>query len=245
MSAPESIRPRGSEMIATVRGLAKSYATGVALRDVSFDIPRGEFVSLTGHTASGKTSVISVMEGIVKPDRGEVTIFGRNVTNMSERRLDAFKRKNIGIVYQAALIDRSFTVAENVRLMANANRQKISNRRIVEVAGLFNMVDRLFGQAGSGSGGEQMRISLMAAVAPSPGILLVDEPTSALDKGTSEAVFGMLRDVTRQEDTTVLMVTHDPVAKEYVDREIVLEQGRVLDEILYDRATSADNIIGV
>lgn len=216
--------------IASVRNASKSYAGRLVVKKISLDINPGEFVILTGHTGSGKSTVLSMLEGIVIPDEGDVALFGQSLANMKDKQLKKIKQGRVGIGFQAPLLDRGPTVAQVVIQTANANNIRVENKRVVELAGRFKMLDKLGQQAGGLSGGEQMRVSMMRALATRPDLILLDEPTGAIEtKGKSEAL-KVLREIVDEEQATVVMITHDPdIARDYADLEYVLESGQLAD----------------
>lgn len=221
-------------VVASLRRVSKSYAGAIAVKDVSLEISRGTLAILTGHSGSGKSTLLAMLEGVVTPDTGEVVLFGNSLTGMNDAQLKRIKQYGIGIGFQSANLDRGQTVADVIKQTANANNVRVDNRRVVELAARFNMLTQLGAQAGSLSGGQQMRVSLMRALATRPELILLDEPIGAIEaKGKAEAL-GFLREIVDEEQATVVMITHDPdIAREYVDIEYVLEGGELVDTLVH------------
>lgn len=220
--------------IASLRNVTKRYAGTVAVDGVSLDVNLGEFVILTGHSGSGKSTVLSMLEGEVKPDEGEVILFGQSLKNLKDKQIEKIKKGHIGIGFQDALLDRSHTVANVVKQTSFANHIRIDNSKVVNLAERFGMLDKLMAETGGLSGGEQMRVAMMRALAPSPDLILLDEPTGAVDTKGKIGALRVLREIMLEEQATVVMVTHDPdIARDYADREYVLESGHLIDMRVY------------
>ena len=216
--------------VAALKNVTKTYAGRVAVRGVNIDIKRGDFTILTGHNGSGKSTILSMFMGVAHPDDGEVILLGQSLHEISDKKLKKIKQGRVGIGFQSALVERSHTVASVARLTANANNIKVSNIRVRDLAVQFNMVDKLMHETGGLSGGEQMRVSMMRALATNPELILLDEPTGAMEpKGKAEA-FRVLREIVNREQATVVMVTHDPdITREYADCEYVMQNGEISD----------------
>ncbi|MDL2341821.1 MAG: ATP-binding cassette domain-containing protein [Patescibacteria group bacterium] len=227
---------QNESVIAEVRNASKTYAGALAVNNVSLDVHLGEFIILTGHSGSGKSTVLGMLEGVVVPDAGDVVLFGQSLNHIKDKQLKKIKEAHIGIGFQAALLDRGHTVANVVKQTANANHIKVDNKRVVELAARFRMLDKLSSQTGGLSGGEQMRVSMMRALATRPDLILLDEPTGAIEtKGKADAL-QVLREIVTEEQATVVMVTHDPdIARAYADREYVLESGELIDTVVYSQ----------
>jgi ABC-type lipoprotein export system ATPase subunit len=226
--------PHEHSTIASLRNVTKRFAGTIAVNGVSLDVNLGEFVILTGHSGSGKSTVLSMLEGEVKPDEGEVILFGQSLKNLKDKQIEKIKKGHIGIGFQDALLDRSHTVANVIKQTSFANHIRIDNSKVVNLAERFGMLDKLMAETGGLSGGEQMRVAMMRALAPSPDLILLDEPTGAVDTKGKIGALKVLREIMLEEQATVVMVTHDPdIARDFADREYVLESGRLLDVRVY------------
>ena len=194
----------------------KNYPNEVAaLRDVSFEIERGEFVFLVGPSGSGKSTLLKLMNRQLRAEMGEVTVAGFRLNEMSDQKVPALRRK-IGNIFQDYKLLLNKTVAENVAFALEVIgtprhivRQQVPP--VLRMVGLEGKEDRMPNQL---SGGEQQRVSIARAVVNRPPILLADEPTGNLDPGTGEGIMQLLREINRH-GTTVVMATHD---RSIVDR---------------------------
>lgn len=219
-----------------LEAVVKSFAGNLVVKGVSFSVPRGELVAITGRSGAGKSTLLRLMQGVEQPDSGSVNLLGRSLGELTPRALRQLIRDQIGVGFQAPMLDGNFTLADNIRGLSNATGHRSSNQRLGQLARAFELDNRLFQDASTCSGGEQMRAALMRALFKRPSVVLLDEPTGALDTISSERAFAGLRQVVRQEGTTVVAVTHDAdVARKYVDREFVIDSGQVVATEIYGR----------
>ncbi len=220
--------------VLAAHGIAKTYASGAgavrALEGIDFDARPGEFVLLEGPSGSGKTTLLSILGCILKPSSGTVMIRGEQVSSLPEHRLPEVRLRHIGFVFQSFNLLPALSVRENVQIPLDV--QRVSSREaqrrasaLLESVGLGPKLDAL---PGSLSGGEKQRVAIARAVVTHPDLLLADEPTAALDWDSGRAVMQLLRDFGRQEERTVVVVSHDPRLKEFADRVVRLEDGRMV-----------------
>jgi len=215
-----------------VSGLQRSLTTGgrelCVLRDLSFDVERGEWVALTGPSGSGKSTLLGLLAGIDRPTRGSVTLEGVQISSLSEARLARLRNEKIGIVFQSFYLIASMTALENVAAPLYISSQRRQAQRVamnlLEQMGLGDRAHHLPHQL---SGGEQQRVAIARALANGPRVLLADEPTGNLDSATSAQVLALIRDLRRTYDLTVVMVTHDPGVAAYADRQLHIKDGRL------------------
>jgi D-methionine transport system ATP-binding protein len=215
-----------------VEGLSRRFADALALDDVSFALPRGQVLGIIGRSGAGKSTLIRCLNGLEKPDSGEVEIDGRNITALSETALQA-ERRRTGMIFQHFNLLSSRTVLDNVALplkLAGISRRERRDR----AGSLLNRV----GLAGKEnvhpaqlSGGQKQRVGIARALASDPVLLLCDEATSALDPETTVAILALLRDINREFGLTIVMITHEMnVARRIADRVLVLARGRIAEE---------------
>lgn len=217
-----------------VSGLQRSLTTGgrelCVLRDLSFDVERGEWVALTGPSGSGKSTLLGLLAGIDRPTRGSVTLDGTQISSLSEARLARLRNEKIGIVFQAFYLIASMTALENVAAPLYIGSQRRQAQRIafnlLEQMGLGDRAHHLPHQL---SGGEQQRVAIARALANGPRVLLADEPTGNLDSATSAQVLALIRDLRRTYDLTVVMVTHDAGVAACADRQLHIKDGQLQD----------------
>jgi putative ABC transport system ATP-binding protein len=223
------------------RGLAKVYGEGEiavrALDGVDLDVRRGEFVVLLGPSGSGKTTLLNVVGGIDAATEGSVVVNGIDLALLDEAGRTAFRRDQVGFVFQFFNLIPTLTALENVRLIAEiAGHDGGESRAALEAVGLGHRVGNF--PAGL-SGGEQQRVAVARAVAKSPPLLLGDEPTGALDLETGLAGLELLRSLNRDRGITMRLVTHAALIAEMADRVLHLRDGRIVGDQRNERPKDA------
>ena len=208
----------------------------VALQGLDLVVDRGELVALVGTSGSGKSTLLNILSGLDVPTAGVARVAGADLLGMGARERLRYRREVVGFVWQQAARNLLpyLTAAENVALpmvLAGMPRRKRRGRvgELLDLLGVAYCADR---RPGGLSGGEQQRVAVAVAVANTPQVLLADEPTGELDTATSDEVFAALRTVNRELEITVVVVTHDPLVSEQVDRTIGIRDGRVSTEVL-------------
>ena len=200
-----------------------------AVRDVDLSIHEGEMVALLGRSGSGKTTLLSLAGGLDRPDAGLVNVGGQALADLDESRLDDFRRRIVGWVFQTSGLLPLLTAAENVALalriqgLPEARAQQMALAALEEVG----LADRAAHRAYELSGGEQQRAALARAMAKHPRLLLADEPTGQLDSETSQEVVNLLREAAAS-GITVLLATHDAMLADAADRVLRMEDGRLM-----------------
>jgi len=204
--------------IVQVRGVSKSYRRDSmaipVLHDISLDIPEGEFLGLMGPSGSGKTTLLNLIAGIDRPDKGEVSVAGTDVTKLGESELARWRARHIGFVFQFYNLIPVLTAYENVELpLLLTPLSKADRRKHVETAlTLVGLQDRLQHYPRQLSGGQEQRVAIARALATDPTILVADEPTGDLDRKSAEEVLTLLERLNKEFKKTIVMVTHDPHA---------------------------------
>jgi len=223
-----------SELAIHARGLTKRVGAGhsrrTILAGVDIDAAEGEFQVIAGRSGSGKTTLMGILGGLVDQDEGEVAIFGRRLDHLDPAGRRAFICESIGWVFQASGLLPDMTAEENVALALNMTGLygEEADRRSRQALGWVDLGNRAHHRARELSGGEQQRVALARAIVKEPLLLLADEPTSQLDTETARSMMRFIRDVA-DSGTTVLVATHDEAAREYADKLIHLEDGRLVD----------------
>jgi putative ABC transport system ATP-binding protein len=223
-----------SEAAVHARGLAKRVGSGAnrrtILSSVDIDAAEGELQVIAGRSGSGKTTLMGILGGIVAQDEGEVAIFGRRLDLLDPAGRRAFMRESIGWVFQASGLLPDLTAEENVALALNMTGLygAEATRRSTQALDWVDLGNRARHRARELSGGEQQRVARARAIVKEPLLLLADEPTSQLDSETARSMMRFIRDVA-DSGTTVLVATHDEAAREYADKLIHLEDGRIVD----------------
>ncbi|OLD60337.1 MAG: ABC transporter ATP-binding protein [Ignavibacteria bacterium 13_1_40CM_2_61_4] len=206
--------------IVQVRGVSKSYRRDSmaipVLRDISLEVPEGEFLGLMGPSGSGKTTLLNLIAGIDRPDAGSVSVAGTDVTTLSESQLARWRATHIGFVFQFYNLIPVLTAFENVELpLLLTSLSKAERKKHVETAlTLVGLSDRMRHYPRQLSGGQEQRVAIARAVATDPTILVADEPTGDLDRKSAEEVLTLLERLNKEFKKTIVMVTHDPHAAE-------------------------------
>lgn len=214
-------------------GLTKTFRQGTntvtALDDFSMSVEPGEFVAIMGASGSGKSTLLNLIAGITSPDRGSVLIDGDDMTAMRDPHLTRFRRRKIGLVFQAFNLIPTLSAKDNVLLpvLAGAQQGPISADELLARVGLEHRRDH---RPDALSGGEQQRVAIARSLISNPSILLADEPTGSLDSVTGQAVCQLLKDLHSDWKRTVIVVTHEPEVAHWADRVVVVRDGRKLTE---------------
>ena len=216
--------------ILKVQNLTKIYGTGEtavhALDGVSFEVERGEFVSVVGRSGSGKSTMLHMIGGLDKPTSGAVVVDGRSLENMDDEALTIFRRRNIGFVFQQYNLIPMLNVWENVILPVKLDGKKLQRDYVEMVIDTLGLSNKMWNLPCTLSGGQQQRAAIARALAAKPGLLLCDEPTGNLDSQTSQDVLGLLKVTSEQFHQTVIMITHNEEIAQLADRILRIEDGR-------------------
>ena len=219
--------------IIQARQLSKVYRSGklevTALREVTFDVSTGEFVSIVGPSGSGKSTLFYVLGGLTSPSSGSLQIQGRDFSKLSDAERTRLRRAHIGFVFQRFNLLPTISALGNIELAHEiADTGKPLDRALLDhLTGLLHLNGRLQHRPNELSGGEQQRVALARALITRPAIVLADEPTGNLDTQNSDAVLEMLRASSRDLNQTVLMITHNPEAARIADRVLHMRDGRM------------------
>ena len=226
-----------SDVVLRVEDLRKELRMGEvtvhALRGVSLEVDRGEFMGIIGPSGSGKSTLLGLIGGLDTPTAGKVYIDGTDITNMNERELTRVRNEKIGFVFQFFNLIPTLTALENVTLPMQFSRHHKANatKRGKELLAMLGLADRLDHRPTQLSGGQQQRVAMARALANNPPLLLCDEPTGSLDSEASETVMTALRDVQRSLKTTVIIVTHAPEVASQLDRLVTLVDGKIASDV--------------
>jgi putative ABC transport system ATP-binding protein len=218
----------GEQVVFSARRLAKVYRTGdvevFALRDVSLDIARGEFVVLLGPSGSGKSTLLNILGGLDAPSSGEVRFGDHMLTGAGEAELTRYRREHVGFVFQFYNLIPSLTVHENVALVTDIAPQSMDADEAIGLVGLAPRRDHFPAQL---SGGEQQRVAIARAIVKRPDVLLCDEPNGALDYQTGKLVLEVIARINRELGTTAVVITHNAAIAGMADRVVHLGDGRI------------------
>jgi len=227
---PSPLAPDGTAVV-RLDAVSKAFGATTALDRVSLDVKRGEVLGLIGRSGAGKSTLIRCLNGLERPDSGDVEIEGRLITNLDERALQPLRRR-IGMIFQHFNLLSSKTVADNIGLpLKIEGRPRAARReRVAELLDLVGLADKAHAYPAQLSGGQKQRVGIARALAARPVLLLSDEATSALDPETTDAILELLKDINRGLGLTILLITHEMgVVKAIADRVAVLDGGRIIE----------------
>ncbi len=219
--------------IVQIRSLSKAYRRDSmeipVLRDITLEVPEGEFLGLMGPSGSGKTTLLNLIAGIDRPDSGTVTVAGTDVTKLSESQLARWRSTHIGFVFQFYNLIPVLTAFENVELpLLLTSLSKSERRKHVDTAlALVGLTDRARHYPRQLSGGQEQRVAIARAIATDPTILVADEPTGDLDRKSAEEILTLLERLNKEFKKTIVMVTHDPHAAERAHAVRHLDKGEL------------------
>ncbi len=215
------------------KNLTRTYGTGeqavYALRGVNLEIGPGQLVALKGRSGSGKTTLLNCIGGLDRPTEGTIRIFGEEIGGWSENKLTAWRRQQVGFIFQSLGLLPALSAYENVELILRMNhvgskeRQKIT-LECLDLVGLTKWVDHRPYEL---SGGQQQRVAIARALANRPKLIIADEPTGDLDTKTGREVLSLFRKIIREQNITMLMATHDGLVVDYVDQIMNLQDGQI------------------
>jgi putative ABC transport system ATP-binding protein len=223
------------EMLVRLESVTKEYRMGEvtvrALRGLDLEVARGEFVVLLGPSGCGKTTTLNLVGGLDRPTAGRIVVAGEDVAAMKDARLTEFRRDTAGFVFQFFNLIPTLTASENVEFaLALTRGAREAERRAGELLDLVGLADRADHFPSQLSGGEQQRVAIARALANQPPLLLCDEPTGNLDVETGRNVLEVIRQLNRQQSTTVLLVTHNTAIAPAADRVVRLHNGAVTQD---------------
>jgi len=205
------------------------------LDDVSLEISDGEFVAVTGASGSGKSTLLGLIAGLDAPSSGAIFIDDENVTEMNEDNLAGLRSEKIGFIFQSFHLIPSLTAFENVLIPMEILGLKDAKNRAEKLLADVELTNRGHHYPTELSGGEQQRIAIARAFANQPKILLADEPTGNLDSRNGNHIFDLMTELHRQNNVTLILVTHDQTLAERAQRQVVLKDGRVLSDEFHDK----------
>lgn len=215
-----------------VKELGKGAGKVVALKGVNLSLVKGELTLLMGPSGSGKTTLLSILGCILTPTSGVVRVAGEEVAGKGPEQLAELRRKHIGFIFQSYNLFPTLSALENVRIALDVIGHKgyQASSRAEEVLREVGLGNRLRNYPSNLSGGEQQRVAVARAIAASPSVVLADEPTAALDSENGHAVMALLARIAKEQNRSVLAVTHDPRTLGYADRVVRIEDGLIVGE---------------
>lgn len=201
------------------------------LDDITFEIEKGEFVSLMGESGSGKSTLLYLIGGLDKPTNGEVFINEKDINKLKEKQIAKLRRKDIGFVFQFYNLVQNLTVEENIMLpvIMDGKREKDYKERLDKILKIIGLEEKRHSLPNQLSGGQQQRVSIARAIILSPSIILADEPIGNLDSKSGEEVMKLFKTINKEEGITILQVTHSEEAAKYGNRIIRLKDGKIIE----------------
>ena len=225
--------------ILEVKNLKKIYTSRFggnsvqALSNVSFSVEKGEYVAIMGESGSGKTTLLNILASLDKPSSGQVLLNGRNIVDIKEKEISAFRRDNLGFVFQDFNLLDTFSIQDNIflPLVLSGKKYDEMSRALDPIAAKLGIRDILQKYPYEVSGGQKQRCACARAIINSPKLLLADEPTGALDSHSSQMLLSTIQSINEMLGATILMVTHDAFSASYANRILFLRDGTIFTEI--------------
>ncbi|CBL18100.1 MULTISPECIES: ABC transporter ATP-binding protein [Ruminococcus] len=219
--------------VVETKNLVKVYGRGEttvrAVDDVTMQIEPGEFVALVGESGSGKTTLLNLLGALDTPTSGEIIIGGQSLAGQSDAQLSAYRRRNVGFIFQSYNLIPVLNVAENIALPMSLDNQEVDQDYLSELLEILGLTDRRDYYPHQLSGGQQQRVAIGRALIAKPKLLLADEPTGNLDSRNSREIVTLLQNSVRKYNQTLLLITHDGHVAAHADRVLHMLDGRLWD----------------
>ncbi|CDW60352.1 ABC tran domain containing protein [Trichuris trichiura] len=232
------------EKIVSVNEVKKTYGKGnqkktQALKGISFEVEKGEFVGIMGASGSGKSTLLNLLATLDKPTDGKIQINQADVTKLSGNQLADFRSREIGFIFQDFNLLENLTAAENIAvpLSLQGAKSKVIHRRVAEVAKRLSIDGILNSYPAQISGGQKQRVAAARALITQPTILLGDEPTGALDSNSARDLLDTMEELNQRDQVSILLVTHDPFSASYCQRILFIEDGVIYQEVKRENQT--------
>lgn len=216
-----------------VKNISKTYGSGEtavkALKNVSFSVPKGEYVAIVGESGSGKSTLLNMIGALDMPASGKVLIDGKDIFAMDDRKRTIFRRRNIGFIFQAFNLIPELTVEQNIIFPVLLDYQKPDKKYLEELLTVLNLKERRNHLLSQLSGGQQQRVAIGRALITRPSLILADEPTGNLDTQNSSEVIALLKETSKKYEQTILMITHNRSIAQTADRVLQVSDGCLTD----------------
>lgn len=216
-----------------VKSLSKIYGSGNtavhALKNVSFTVPKGEFVAIVGESGSGKSTLLNMIGALDTPTEGKVYIDGKDILSMDDNAMTVFRRRNIGFIFQAFNLMPELTVEQNIIFPVLLDYQKPDKAYLDELLSVLNLKERRNHLPSQLSGGQQQRVAIGRALFTRPSLILADEPTGNLDSQNTNEVIALLKETSKKYEQTIVMITHSRSIAQTADRILKVSDGMLQD----------------
>lgn len=228
-----------------VKNLKKVYSTRFggapvqALTNVNFSVEKGEYIAIMGESGSGKTTLLNILAALDKPTNGDVILNGKSILTINEKEISAFRRDNLGFVFQDFNLLDTFSIQDNIflPLVLMGNNYDEMNNKLKSIAKRLEIEDLLLKYPYEVSGGQKQRTAIARALITSPHLILADEPTGALDSRSSEGLLRIFSEINK-DGQTILMVTHSTKAASHANRVLFIRDGEVFHQIYRGASTN-------
>ncbi len=216
-----------------VQSISKTYGNGEAavhaLKNVSFSVPKGEFVAVVGESGSGKSTLLNILGALDSPTSGKVFVDGKDIFKMEDRNLTIFRRRNVGFVFQSFNLIPELTVEQNIIFPVFLDYQRPNKKYLEELLAVLNLNERRNHLPSQLSGGQQQRVAIGRALITRPSLILADEPTGNLDTQNSSEVIALLKEASKKYEQTIMMITHNRSIAQTADRVLQVSDGVLTD----------------
>ncbi len=216
-----------------VNSICKTYGAGEtavhALKDVSFSVPKGEFVAVVGESGSGKSTLLNMIGALDTPTSGKVLIEGQDIFNMKDEQRTIFRRRSIGFIFQAFNLIPELNVEQNITFPVLLDYKKPDQAYVEEILTVLNLKERRHHLPRQLSGGQQQRVAIGRALITRPMLILADEPTGNLDTQNSDEVIALLKNASKRYEQTIIMITHNRSIASTADRVLQVSDGVLTD----------------
>ena len=226
-----------------LKDVYKRYKMGevtiTASDGVSFSVEKGEFVVIVGASGAGKTTMLNMLGGMDTCDEGQIIVDGQDIAKLTTKEMTAYRRYDIGFVFQFYNLVQNLTAKENVELASQIGKNALDPEKVLKAVGLGDRMSNFPAQL---SGGEQQRVAIARALAKSPKLLLCDEPTGALDYATGKVILKLLQDTCREKGMTVIVITHNQAIAPMADRVIKMKSAKISEITVNEDPVPVENI---
>lgn len=216
-----------------VNHICKTYGSGEtavnALKDVSFSVPKGEYVAIVGESGSGKSTLLNMLGALDTPTSGKVRIDGKDIFSMKDSKLTVFRRRSIGFIFQAFNLIPELTVEQNMIFPVLLDYQKPNRKYLEDLLEVLSLKERRNHLPSQLSGGQQQRVAIGRALITRPSLILADEPTGNLDSQNSREVIALLKETSKKYQQTIIMITHNRSIAQAADRVLNVSDGVLTD----------------